>query len=270
MTDFPTAEFGNTQALTHMIDSMRKGQLEVTHEEDSLEVGKRLGEGGTKTVYEAVIGDSPFALAVPNIVDGVEVMTQKWKVVLQEPANTERVRGMELFANPTCEALPVSINGVSFTAIQMARYQDLPYQVMDGKNSRSSTVTGDVLPIELTGDSFEEYFGSIVPDVQSLINNGVWVGIDSLNICLVDGKPRIFLSDLGGAEFEEIPEETRARVAERYVSNAFSAFLNGLTEAEYQKHKEFFDGEPFEFNNPDKVTHKISQKVLVGLSPKTS
>ena len=197
-------------------------------------------------------------------------MTQKWKVALQEPANTARVREMGLFTNPICEALPVDINGVPFTVIKMARYQDLPYQIMDGKDSRASTVRGDVLPTELDRDNFEGYFESVIPDVQTLIANGVRVGKDSLNVCLIDGKPRVFLSDLGSADFEEIPEEARPRVAERYVDNVFAAFLNGLTEAEYQKHKAFFDGEHFKFDNPNSVTHGISTKVMTGLSPKTS
>lgn len=265
MSDATTAEFGNTQALTHMIDSMRKGQLEVAYQGTQLEMGKRLGEGGTKTVYEAVIGDGHFALGFPNTVDGVERMSQKWKVALQEPDKTARVREMGLFANPICEALPVDINGVPFTVIKMARYQDLPYQIMDGKDSRASTVKSEVLPSEIDRISFESYFESVIPDVQTLITNGVRVGVDSLNVCLVDGKPRIFLSDLGSADFEDIPEEARPRVAERYVGNLFSAFLNGLTEAEYQKHKSFFDGEHFRFDNPNTVTHEISEKVLQGI-----
>lgn len=267
MSDFPTSELGNTQALTHMMDSMRKGQLEVAHQGTTLVIGKRLGEGGTKTVHEAVIGDGHFALGFPNVVDGVERMTQKWEVALQEPANTAKIREMGLFANPICEALPVEINGVPFTVIKMARYQDLPYQIMDGKDSRASTVRGDVLSVELERDSFEGYFESVIPDIQTLITNGVKIGKDSLNVCLVDSKPRVFLSDLGSAEFGEIPEEARARVAERYVDNVFSAFLNGLTEAEYQKHKPFFDGEHFQFDNPNTVTHEISEKVLQGLNP---
>lgn len=270
MSDSPTSEFGSTQALTHMIDSMRKGQLEVAHQGTPLEVGKRLGEGGTKTVYEAVIGDGHFALGFPNTVDGVERMTQKWKVALQEPENTARVREMGLFVNPICDALPVNINGVPFTAIKMARYQDLPYQIMDGKDSRASTVKSEVLSSELDRSSFESYFESVISDVQTLITNRVRVGVDSLNVCLVDGKPRVFLSDLGSADFEEIPEEARPRVAERYVSNVFSAFLNGLTEVEYRKHKPFFDGEHFRFDNPNTVTHEISERVIQGLNSKTS
>lgn len=265
MTDTP-AEFGNTQALTRMIDSMRKGQLEIVQNGNPLTIGKRLGEGGTKTVYEAVIGESSYALAVPNIVDGVDRMTQKWRVALQEPANTNRVRDMGLMTNSMCESIPVSINGVQFTALKMTRYQDLPFQIMDGKDSRASTVTGDVLPSRLNDSSFEEYFGNIIPDVQALIKNGVRVGIDSINVCLVDGKPRLFLSDLGNAEFEQFTPEQIPRASERYVSHAFSAFLNGLTEAEYQRHKDFFDGSSFKFDNPNKITNKLSERVLNGVN----
>jgi hypothetical protein len=266
MTDGPTTEFGNTQALTHMLDSMRKGELEIIYSGKPLAMGGKLGEGGTKTVYEAVIGDSNYALAVPNTVDGVERMTQKWMVALQEPANTERVKAIGFFANPTCKALPVSINGVSFTALQMTRYQDLPYQIMDGKNSRSSTVTKDVLPSGVDGDSFEEYFAHIVPDIQRLIQNSVRVGGDSINVCLVDGQPRIFLSDLGNVQFEAFSEEQIPAISEMYVAHALSAFINGLTEAEYRKHKAFLESEHFKFNNPDNVTQGLSKRVQTSIS----
>jgi hypothetical protein len=262
MMDAIGSELENTQGLTHMMDSMRKGNLVVIHDSNPITFNRKLGTGGTKTVYEALIVDNPFALAVPNTVDGVEKMTQKWRVALQEPANTERVREMGFFTNPTCEAMPVSINGVPFTVLKMARYQDLPFQVMDGKNASSSTVTEDLLPDQLDAKIFEDYFATITPDVGALINNGVRVGLDSLNVCLVDGKPRIFLSDLGAAKFEDIAQDDRPRIVERYISNVFSAFLNGLTEAEYQKHKSFFDSESFKFDNPNNVTSELTRRAL--------
>lgn len=262
MTDTPSSEIGSNQALTHMIDSMRKGQLDITHEGTNLEVNKKLGNGGTKTVYEAVNNGSVFALALPNTVDGVERMTKKWNVALQEPTNTERVRSLGLLANHTCVPLSVNINGVPFTALQMTRYQDLPFPIMDGKNVTSSTVTGDILPADVNDSKFEEYFGKIIPDIRVMIQNGIQVGRDSINICLVNGEPRIFLSDLGNAQFESFTEEQRQPVSERYISFALSAFQNCLTESEYQKHKVFFESEPFKFNNPNSITHRLSEKVV--------
>lgn len=266
MTDAPNAEFGNTQALTHMIDSMQKRQLEVKHAGTSLEIGQKLGSGGTKTVYEANIESKPFALALPNVVDGVDKMIQKWQVALCEPENTARVRALGLLANPIYEALPIDINGVPFTAFKMTRYQDLPFQIMDGKNSNSSTVQGNVLPVELDDVTFEEFFGNITDDVNSMILNGLRVGLDSVNICIVNDIPRIFLSDLGNAQFEPFSQEDMPAQAERYVSYALSAFQNGLTEEEYQRHKAFFDSEPFKFNNPDSVTRKIAKKVSLKIN----
>jgi hypothetical protein len=262
MTNSSGPEFGDTQAITHMLDSMRKGQLEATHDGTSLEIGRKLGEGGTKTVYEAVINSNPFALAFPNATDGVQIMTQKWKVALQEPANTDKIKAIGLFLNPICEVMKVNINGAPFPILKMARYQDLPFQIMDGKNPRSSTVDTEILPKQLDDATFEEYFSSILPDLQSLIQNGVRVGIDSVNICIVDGKPRIFLSDLGNAEFELIPRETMSKISEKYVMFASGAFLNGLTETEYQKHKVFFDGETFSVNNDNNITHRLSERLL--------
>jgi hypothetical protein len=266
MTNSSGSEFGNTQAITHMLDNMRKGKLEMTHGKNHIEIGKKLGEGGTKTIYEAVIEGNPFALAVPNTVDGAERMTQKWKVALQEPKNTEEIRSLGIFTNPTCETLPVDINGVPFIVIKMTRYQDLSFQIMDGKNPTSSTVKNEVLPKQLNDTRYEEYFSSIIPDLQTLIKNGVRVGRDSINICIVDGHPRIYLSDVGNAKFEPFPEKTIPEIVEKYVIYAQGAFLNSLTETEFQKHKTFFDSEIFDFNNPDNMNHKIIDKLLKGTS----
>jgi hypothetical protein len=256
-------ELGSIHSLIHMLESMRKGQLEITSDGSPVRVDKKVGSGGTKNVYRAVIGDEPFALGLPNTVDGVEIMRQKWSVALSEPANTARIRELGLLTNPVCEILPVSINGVPFPAIRMALYQDLPYRIMDGKNPSESTVTTDVLPEQLDEDSFQEYFTRVASDVRQMIEKGVRVKTDSLNLCILDGSPRIFLSDLGGAEFEPIPDDIKAQVAERYIGSAFSTFLNGLTESEYQRSKDSFGGPLFKYDNPDNIQHRLVSQAFV-------
>src|SRR5690606_26119617 len=116
-------------------------------------------------------------------------------------------------------------------------------------NPTSSTMSGSILPQQLDAASFEEYFGSILPDIERMLRNGVRVSKDSINICLVDGKPRIFLSDLGDAKFDEIPKDRFRTFAEGYVGFAEESFINSLDEEEYQKHKPFFESEAFSFNN---------------------
>ncbi len=67
-------ELGNTQALTHMIESMRKGKLEVVYNDTPLEIGRKLGEGNTKTVYDAIIEGNPFALGLPRAVVSIDTV----------------------------------------------------------------------------------------------------------------------------------------------------------------------------------------------------
>lgn len=259
-------ELGNTHALTHMIDTMRKGQLDITYAGKPVVVNKKLGAGGSKTVYDAQVEDKPYALAVPNTVDGVETMFKKWKITLQEPINTNQVRKLGFYANPICEAFSVNLNDVPFSVLKMARYQDLPYPVMDGKDSHASTVKENILPVVLDEVSFEDLMSSTVPDIQSLIQNGLRVGVDSISICLINGKPRIFLSDLGDMKTEPFPEDRISSVAREYASHVYSAFVQGLTEEEYQRHKVFFGGEFFKYSNPNSLRNKLGEKVQKSLN----
>ncbi len=261
-------ELGNTQALTHMIESMRKGKLEVVYNDTPLEIGRKLGEGNTKTVYDAIIEGNPFALGLPNTVDSIDTvktvtsMVQEWTVALQEPANTDRIRAMGLFVNPTCEVMRVDINGVPFPILKMTRYQDLSFQVMDGSNSHSSTIDSNLLPEEFDDAYYEEHLANMLPDLQVLTQNGAQVNEDSINICIVDRKPRIYFSDLGDAEFELIPEEGLPGIAKRYTMHLHLTFKNGLTEAECQKHRAFFDSNLFRANNSENIYHRLNRRLL--------
>lgn len=245
-----------------MLESVDKGQLEVYFENNPVTISKKLGEGGTKRVYDATIDGEFFALAISNVVDGAEKMMRKWSLVRQEPSNTDRVRVIGLFTNPICELIPVSINGVPFTALKMKRNQDLPFQIMDGKNFHHSTNTDDILSEQLNIYQFEDYFEGIVDDIKMLLQNGVRLDIDSINICIVDGKPRIYLSDLGPAVFKPFSNDEISSVAENYVMFAVGAFLNGLTELEFQRHRVFFEGEAFDFNSTSSVFRRLLEKVL--------
>lgn len=261
MPDNSASEFGNPQAITHMIDTMRKGQLDIKYANNPVKINWKLGEGGTKTVYDVLIDNNSWALAVPNTVDSLQVMIEKWKVALQEPANTEIVRNLGLYTNSVCESLPVNINGVLFNVLKMRRYQDLPYPVMDGKDPYASTVKGSILPATLDNDTFEELMSSTVPDMQTLIENGLRVGVDAISICLIDGKPRIFLSDLGSMRVKPFTEDRVPLVVREYSSHAYSAFIQGLTEEEYQQHKAFFGDELFRFSNPNNLKNKLGERV---------
>lgn len=259
-----TSEIPSDQQLEAMIDSMRKGKLQVTQNKQPITIVKMLGGGGSKTVYDATLGESKFALALPNIVDGSFKVRKKWGNVLKEPTNTAKIRALEIPTNPNCIKMPVVVNGIPFTGLSLTRYQDLPYQILDGKNANSSTAI-NMLPTKLDRDKFTSLFPDVLNDLHKLIQNGVQLGSDSFNICVTDNGMRLYLNDLGTAQFEAFEDDELQEISETYARNATYTFINGLSEAEYQKNIDFFNGEDFKYNNPNKITTVLGNEVYAKL-----
>ena len=232
-------------SLTPLIESMREERLDIVSTEGRpITVVAELGGGGSKSVYDIIIGNRHYALALPNIVDDVETVLEKWSAVLQEPMKTERVRRIGLPVNTICEILPVQVNEVAFPALLMARYQDLPYEVRDAKNPNTSIRKTPVLRGQsLDMQSLTNVLGGVLSDLSTMIGNGVQVMSDSVNLCIDQGQPRIFLNDLGSATFERVSTGDLPEYAETYSRWAVGAMLNALSEPEYQANKRFFDRE---------------------------
>lgn len=229
--------------LESLLETLRKGRLDIRLDNAPISIGKKLGGGGSKDVYDATIEDNAYALAVPNHVDSVGRMLDKWTVVLKEPGNTQIVRDAGLLTNPVCEVLPTSINGVQFSSLKMKRYQDLPWEIRDRKNPTSST--GETVFIqadkEVTEEDFVDLFSTILDDLALMIAKHINVGSDSINVA-VDGRvPRIYLNDLGNASFEPIAPEKNGEFIRRYTLYSFDAFINALSEEEYQRVKPFVE-----------------------------
>jgi len=249
------------QALGEMLQGMRDGKHDIKVNGEPVEVIRPLGAGGTKKVFDVALGGNRVALALPNDVDGVIRMKQKWENIMHEPENTNRVRALGIPTNTVCETVPITLNGVPFDALRLTRYEDLPFQVLDGKNRLSTEYAGSVLPEQLDSESFQALFGGIVTDTATLISNGVHLGRDSFNVCVVDNGLRLFLNDLGSARFEPFEPGEIDHVSQQYTISTLDAFVNGLNEEEYQRHKGFLDGKAFEFNNPDKMSVILARAV---------
>lgn len=235
----PIPEVQRQYEVEHMLDTMRKGQLAIEANGRPVTVGKRLGAGGSKTVYDAVLDENSFALALPNTTDGYVRMMEKWSVVEREPENTAKLRELGLLVNPICEILPATINGISFPALRMTRYEDLPFEVRDSKNLTSSVHRSTFVPENgLTDENFRELFSSVTPDLLNLLKNRVSLHQDSINICIEAGKPRLYLNDLGDAEWNGTASEFESRYYAQAVIRAFAA---ALTEDEWQTNKSFFE-----------------------------
>ena len=61
---------------------------EISVAGENLSIMGKLGEGGTKSVYEAVLNGANVAISVPNFIDSRETRDQKWSEVKKEPERT--------------------------------------------------------------------------------------------------------------------------------------------------------------------------------------
>lgn len=257
----PPQEMARQLELTSMLDGLRQGRKDVRAGDRPVNLLRQLGTGGTKTVYDALIDELPYALALPNTTDGVQRMSQKWEAVMREPENTARIRALNIHANPLCETIPLQVNGVPFTGLKMTRYEDLPFEIIDGKNPASSTATETILPEQLDQERFLALLGGVENDLAVLINNGVRVGKDSINICRVNDRLQVFMTDLGSTQFKPIVSDDIEMYCQGYSQYAVDAIVNGLGEEEYQKNKGFLNGEAFGFNNPNNVPNTLSRSL---------
>lgn len=119
---------------------MKQCKPQLAHGNDSFILGRVLGQGGTKRVYDAQLSGEHVALALPNTVDGTARAAQKWQEALRELSVTDVVRELGFMVNTRCEVTPITVAGTSFPAITLTRYADLPVEVRDHKNSHSSVV----------------------------------------------------------------------------------------------------------------------------------
>ncbi len=244
LTPTPTLDH---DAFAVTFEAMKQGNPQLSHRGVSFELGRVLGEGGTKTVYDTRIFDEPLALALPNKEDGVVKAAQKWQEALREPSATDVVRSLGFFVNTRCEVTQIGVNGTTFPAITLTRYSDLAIEVRDHKNARSSVVKGDIFTEPPTLDSFIETSRGVARETAALIEHGVLVCRDSVNIGRDDNGLHLFLNDLAKTEFEDLNEQDAAHYADRASKWAIGAILGGLSWQEYDKYSNFFDGDDFHF-----------------------
>ena len=246
MGEYSTAEavhaLDPTMFETSLV-AIRSSNFQITHDDSAVDIHGKLGGGGTKTAYDASVGGESFALALPNTTDSTSIALAKWQVALNEPKATDAMREMGFIVNPVCEVMPVNIDDTPFPAIKMARYQDMPIQIRDGKNHSSSVIKNDLFPDSLSLDSFMDGTGEIRTDIAALIRKGVGIGRDSFNVCIANGQMRLYFNDLATAKFEPISPEDAKDYAEYYSRLAVGTIMNGMSHGEFQRQQKFFDEE---------------------------
>jgi hypothetical protein len=197
-------------------------------------VSKKLGSGGSKEVYDATIKNEQYALALPGTVDHPQIVIEKWTKVLQEPANTDRLRCLGFYVNDLCQIVPTRVNGYEFPGLVMRRYSDHDFPIYDSKNPKSRYHELIKADEKVTDETALELFAPISDEIAKLVKNGAHLGRDSINLCDINGAPHLYLNDLGAASFDEISPDDFEKYVEHYVGSAIGAFINTVTERVYR------------------------------------
>ncbi len=190
-----------------------------------------MGSGGTKEVFDILIGEERYALGLCGIIDPPQTIIKKWTQVFNEPENTSKLRELGFFVNNLCKITPIKVNGFDFPAIIMKRYQDHYFQICDGKNNQNNE--NMLIPPKITIETCAPLFTKIASDISNLIKAGVRIGGDCFNLCLDNNVQHLYFNDLGSASFKEIKNEDIDLFVSSYTSHAVGAFLNSSPDTKW-------------------------------------
>ncbi len=196
-------------------------------------VSEVLGCGGTKRVYNVEVGGRNYAVALPGTVDPAEITITKWNKVLQEPANTDRLRELGFHVNDICRIAPAEINGHEFPVLMMKRYRDHDFPIFDSKNPCRHYHEFIKPEQKVTDEDCLQLFSAVGDEIAALVQNGVGLGNDCFNLCEIDGVIHLYFNDLGPARFEDIPARALEVYVSAYARAAVGAFVNTTTERVY-------------------------------------
>lgn len=228
--------------LINVCNVMEEWEFPIVIDQETVKVCQKnlLGGGSTKQVYDITLNNYHFALALPNTNDDIETLITKWERVLFEPQTTDYLRNIGFLVNPISKIVPVKIGSVIFPAIIMARYQDINFGILDGRNNHSSTVKCNILPKPLNEETFLNFLQNGVPDLKKLIKNKIQLEGDSFNVGIVNSLPRVYLGDLGLPRYN-FPNWNDEAYAKNYVNYFVNALKNGMWWKEYEANEIFFE-----------------------------
>lgn len=102
----------------------------------------------------------------------------------------------------------------------MTRDQDHEYPVYDSKNGdRNHTLLNDIT----TRDQLLDLVDPMATDISRMIDSDIPAGLDSFNVCEIDGEPRVFYTD---PPTEEIQDMNESEIAGYYSDYTLVALVN--------------------------------------------
>ena len=188
-----------------------------------------LGSGTSKEVYDVEIEGQHYALGLSGIIDPTSHIIWKWRQVIKEPDNTRRLRDLGLIVNDICEIVPATVNGYEFPLILMKKYTDHPFTIYDSKNKHRNNNPLIGMDDKVTVETASQLFSQIAKEIALLVRNGVKLGTDNFNLCMIHGTPHLYFYDLGSASFEGIPQKDVSTYVRYYAKYAMDAFLNSFS-----------------------------------------
>ncbi len=174
---------------------------EIDFNGENLSIMGKLGEGGTKSVYEAVLNGANVAISIPNFIDSREIRAQKWSEVRKEPERTAFLREKGLLINPLCEMRSFTLNGEETECLVQMPFSQLPFKVFDGKDGSSTWDNGPLDFVE-SPEGILKSLGAVARDVRTLVESGIILNRDSLSFGIDGQKVRLFLFDLDGMRID--------------------------------------------------------------------
>ena len=189
---------------------------------------KRLNYGGTKMVYEIEFLGKKYALAILGPTKHID----SWIGVLNEPNNTALINKSGLVANNLSKIIKVKLRNCEFPALLMKPYSEHPFLIFDRKNPRSSTGTLDNFwsqsfknPMAPTDSELKQVFSSVAQDIALAIKQRLNLREDSTNLCLKDGRLRLYVNDLPYEQEEMFVKVVRPQESAEWLAMLVSGAL---------------------------------------------
>jgi hypothetical protein len=237
MDDRDIAKLLSIDSIRGITNSRRASGIEtLCIDGRTANVCKQLGSGGSKEVYDVTVDGEHFALALSKTNGFTEdKVIEAWSQVLNEPVNTDRLRGLGFYVNNLCKVVPVTVNGYGFPGLLMIRYSDHDFSIYDSKNPQGRYHELIKPEAQVTDEEALQLFAPIGIEILRLVQNGAQLGRDCFNLCDVSGVPHLYFNDLGHVAFETISRGDSEAYVNEYVSAAIGAFVNTVSERTYQR-----------------------------------
>jgi hypothetical protein len=229
-----------------------------------VELHSELGSGRTKIVYDAHIGDEHWAIGFPHPWHTTQEARTDWQEALREPAATDYLRSGGFLVNDCCRLLPVTVDNIPFPAIGFTPYADLPFDVLDGKNPHSSSVSRGFFtePVDETG--LRALMRGVQNDIGLAVAGGVRLKMDSLNIGRQKGVTRLYLNDLAETTIRPISPAERLKIAGDYIAYSISALMVGGGEYRYRRYLSKLARTP-DIRRYGRIERSLAQEVVDAL-----